>query len=278
MASVTPPDSPLPALVAEPAGEPRGDMVLVPGFTGSREDFISLVRPLADLGWRVAGVSLPGQGGTAALGGRGSHTEQSWAGAVLKFLDWFAPDRPVHVIGHSMGGLATRDLVITHPDRLASWTAMSSGPSAIPEHAHRSLQGLQQALDVAPIELIWQQKEAGDRAAGWDPGSEEVAEFCRQRFVTNDLAAMYDAAELLQHAPDRCAELAGSGVPLGVIAGETDDAWTARIQHDMAQRLGALFVELPGLGHNPGVEDPDLTASAIDEVCAAVRDSAHTQV
>jgi pimeloyl-ACP methyl ester carboxylesterase len=272
VAVVVPPESPLPALLADPMGTPRGDVVLVPGFTGSKEDFIALVRPLADLGWRVAGVDLPGQGGTAALGGRHSHTEQTLASAVLSFLDWFAPDRPVHVVGHSMGGLATRDLVPAHPHRLASWTAMSSGPAAIPTHAHASLDALRTALDVAPLELIWQQKEAADRAGGWDPGTEEVAEFCRRRFISNDPAALYDAADLLEHAPDRCSELAAAGVPLGVIAGEIDDAWPMSVQREMARRLGARFIELPGLGHNPGVEDPELTARAIDRICTTVGD------
>ena len=83
-----PPESPLPVLVAEaatrgagetdvadrPAGEggaaghgaggaptPRGDVLLVPGFTGSKEDFIAILEPLAAFGWRVAAMDLPGR-------------------------------------------------------------------------------------------------------------------------------------------------------------------------------------------------------------------------
>lgn len=284
VAQVDPPDSPLPLLLALPTDAvtgatvaPRGDVLLAPGFTGSKEDFIVLVRPLAERGWRVAGIDLPGQGGAPSLGGRGAYTEASLTEAILGVLDWFAPDRPVHVVGHSMGGLATRGLVLRHAHRLASWTAMSSGPGAIPKHAHTSLVNLQTSLDVAPLEVIWQFKEAGDRANGWNPDSDEVVDFCRRRFVTNDPASLYDYAELLRTAPDLTEEVAAAarsaGLTLGVVTGEIDDAWTPDIQQDMAHRLGATWIELPGIGHNPGVEDPDLTADALDTILgsAAIR-------
>lgn len=288
VAQVEPPDAPLPLLYAAPrdpdgrAVQPRGDVLLAPGFTGSKEDFIVLVRPLADRGWRVAGIDLPGQGGAPALGGRGAHTETALAEAVLVVLDWLAPDRPVHVVGHSMGGLATRGLVLHHADRLASWTAMSSGPAAVPPHAHPSLISLQTSLEVAPLEAIWQLKEAGDRANGWNPASEEVAEFCRRRFVTNDPAALYDFAQLLRTAPDLTEQIVAAArdadVPLGVVTGELDDAWTSHIQQDMARRLGATWIELPRIGHNPNVEDPDLTADALDQILGAAADRRPAQV
>ena len=91
-----PPDSPLPVLVAEArtdvtggadvtsgeAGSARGDVLLVPGFTGSKEDFIAILEPLAAFGWRVAAMDLPGQGGAPALGPRGSHTARTLADSV----------------------------------------------------------------------------------------------------------------------------------------------------------------------------------------------------
>ena len=61
-----------------------------------------------------------------------------------------------------------------------------------------------------------------------------------------------------------------AGLPLGVVTGEVDDTWTAGVQRDMADRLGATWIELPGIGHNPGVEDPQLTASALDRIFGSV--------
>ncbi|MEV8318350.1 alpha/beta hydrolase [Streptomyces sp. NPDC059900] len=49
------------ALDARPAGEARGTVLLLPGFTGSKEDFIALLRPIADAGYRAVAVDGRGQ-------------------------------------------------------------------------------------------------------------------------------------------------------------------------------------------------------------------------
>src|SRR6476661_5313405 len=52
----------LAALLATPRGVAvRGRALLVPGFTGSKEDFVELLPLLADRGWEVAAVDQRGQ-------------------------------------------------------------------------------------------------------------------------------------------------------------------------------------------------------------------------
>jgi pimeloyl-ACP methyl ester carboxylesterase len=279
-----PPDAPVPVLVTEAAtdgaggaggmsGSARGDVLLVPGFTGSKEDFIAILEPLAAFGWRVAAMDLPGQGGAPALGPRGSHTTRTLADVVAAVAEWFAPGRRVHLVGHSMGGLVTRELVLSQPERLASWTTMSSGPGSIPAHAHTGLLQLEAALASAPIEAVWAAKEAMDRAGGWDPPSPEVADFCARRFLTNDPAALADCAEILMTAPDLTDQVAAaldeSMLPAAVVTGELDDAWPPAVQEDMAERLRVPWHTLPGLGHNPATEDPQLTATALNDIFAS---------
>ena len=279
----TPPDSPAPVLVAEARTDEadvtdgadgvipvRGDVLLVPGFTGSKEDFIAILEPLARFGWRVAAMDLPGQGGSASLGPRGRHTTRTMADTVEAVAEWFAPGRPVHLVGHSMGGLVTRELVLADPSTLASWTAMSSGPGAIPAEGHTALLQLEAALSALPMDIIWTQKEAMDRAGGWVPPSDEVAEFCAQWFMSNDPAAMSDCAEILMTAPDQteaaAAAMATSGLPGAVVTGAIDDAWPVDAQEDMAARLQVPWHVLPGIGHNPSTEDPRMTALVLDDV------------
>ena len=299
-----PPDTPVPVLLAEPvagvaggagvadeagSGRPpaRGNALLVPGFTGSKEDYIALLMPLAERGWRVAAMDLPGQGGVPGLGPRGAHTPQSLADAVARVADWLSPIAPVHLVGHSMGGLVTREVVIAHPERLLSWVPMCSGPGRVPSVQDASLRQLQLALAAMPIEQVWAQKEAIDRAGGWTPPNDEVARFVAERFVRNDPAALSDFAEILITAEDRtdlaAAAMAGgridgrrigsggmAGPRIGgaVLTGETDDAWPLAQQEQMARRLGVPWLLTPG-GHNPAVDDPDATAAALDSVWAA---------
>ena len=215
-------------------------------------------------------MDLPGQGGAPALGPRGSHTLRTLADSVAAVAQWFAPGRRVHLVGHSMGGLVTRELVLSDPAGLASWTAMSSGPASIPAHGHTSLLQLEAALASAPIEVVWAAKEQMDRAGGWDPPSQEVADFCARRFITNDPAALSDCAEILMTAPDLtdqvAAVLADVELPAAVVTGEIDDAWLPATQKDMAGRLGVAWHTLPGIGHNPATEDPLLTATTLNDV------------
>ncbi len=276
VAVLAPPDAPAPVLIAEPrtSGAKAADVLLVPGFTGSKEDFLAMLEPLAELGWRVAAMDLPGQGGFPGLGPRGSNTLPALAAVVAEVLDWFAPDRRVHLVGHSMGGLVTRELVLAQPQRLASWTPICSGPGALPAGSHAPLVGLQAMLAVAPMEQIWAHKEVLDRAGGWDPPSAEVAEFCARRFIANDPIALADYSDILMSAPDQteatAAALARTGLPVTVVTGALDDAWPPAWQQRMAARLGVPWREIPGRGHNPNTEDPHGTAALLDQILGSV--------
>jgi pimeloyl-ACP methyl ester carboxylesterase len=147
---------------------------------------------------------------------------------------------------------------------------MSSGPASIPAHGHTALLQLEAALASAPIEAVWAAKEQMDRAGGWDPPSQEVADFCARRFITNDPAALSDCAEILMTAPDLTEQLAAaldaSLLPAAVVTGEIDDAWPPAVQEQMAERLRVPWHTLPGLGHNPATEDPLLTATALNDI------------
>jgi pimeloyl-ACP methyl ester carboxylesterase len=276
-----PPAAPWPVLLAEPVTDVADgadvirDVLLVPGFTGSKEDYIAIVAPLAQRGWRVAAMDLPGQGGVPALGPRGAHTPQALAGSVAESAAWFAPGRPVHVVAHSMGGIVAREFLIAHPEAVASWTAICSGPAAVPGQAFDKLIQLQAAIAALPMEQVWMLKEAADRAGGWNPPSDEVAEFCARRFIANDPAALADFADILMTAPDRTDQAAGAlrgrGVGGAVITGELDDAWPLEQQEQMAARLGVPWLTVPGVGHNPATEDPAGTVALLDTVFRGAR-------
>ncbi|MGB8020247.1 MAG: alpha/beta hydrolase [Candidatus Nanopelagicales bacterium] len=283
-----PPSWPAPVIVADPTTVPtaqqvggrpaapaHGSVLLVPGFTGSKEDFIAVLVPLAALGWRVAAMDLPGQAGFPGLGPRGSHTPAALAEAVLAVLDRHAPDAPVHVVGHSMGGLVTRELVLGAPDRLASWTALCSGPAALPAPAHGPLAELRDALAALPIDQVWQLLDARNRADGWTPPSAEVATFLQRRFCSNDPAALADFAGILMEAPDLTGDLADTlaqnRLPAAIVTGELDDAWPVGVQEQMAAHLGVPWHLLAGVGHSPAAENPAMTVAVMHEIFSRPR-------
>ena len=64
-------------------------------------------------------------------------------------------------------------------------------------------------------------------------------------------------------AQDRTAELAELDLPMLVIYGEDDNAWSPAEHERMAQRLGARRLCIPAAMHSPAVEAPATTASAL---------------
>ena len=67
----------------------RGTAVLVPGFTGSKEDFIAVLAPLTAAGWQVVAFDQRGQFEVAGLDrGRGPiYTAEALAADVVAVAD-----------------------------------------------------------------------------------------------------------------------------------------------------------------------------------------------
>jgi pimeloyl-ACP methyl ester carboxylesterase len=94
-----------------------------------------------------------------------------------------------------------------------------------------------------------------------------VVAFLGRRMLGNDPAGLVLMAQHMLAAPDRTAELAGLAgqLPMLVIYGEDDNAWSPAAQENMARRLGARRHCIPAAMHSPAVEAPATTASALTQ-------------
>ena len=172
----------------------------------------------------------------------------------------------MHLVGHSFGGLVSREAVLTAPQVFASLTLLSSGPSGVGGDTAELAHVFATALESFPIEQVWEAKVAYDAANGLHlPDDAELADFLRTRFVANDPASLASFARQLTTAPDRTEELAETGLPVLVMYGEWDDAWPPAVQADMAERLGARHQVVPLSGHSPAAEAPETTAARLGE-------------
>ena len=99
-------------------------------------------------------------------------------------------------------------------------------------------------------------------AAGVEP---DIVAFLRERMLANSPVGLQTMAKYLLRAPDRTSELAGQlHAPVLVLYGEDDDKWEPAAQEEMAGRLGAERVCIPGAAHSPAVDAPETTASALN--------------
>jgi len=249
------------AWVLDPVGEPRGTTVLIPGFTGSKEDFVAVLAPLADLGWRVVAYDQRGQHETP--GSDGAYSLEEFAADAAAVARAGAVG-PVHLVGHSFGGLVAQQLVLDEPDLLATLTLLCSGPGALPGEEAPPLLLLAEALGAFPIEQVWEAKLAWEIQHGWVPPSDPaILTFLRRRFVRNDPASLAAMAALLVGAPDRVDHVAELAPPTLVVHGESDDGWPTEVQQEMAVRLGARFDVVRGAAHSPAAEAPLATATLL---------------
>jgi pimeloyl-ACP methyl ester carboxylesterase len=250
------PGGQLAALVAEPA-EPSGSTVLlVPGYTGSKEDFRLVLEPLAAAGHRVVALDQRGQHQSPGGTDPSSFTTDALAQDVLAVAEQLGP---VHLVGHSFGGLVSRAAVLERPEAFRSLVLMCSGPAALTGPRVALLPLMRQLLEqgVPALVAAMDQVNAADRA--WLALDAPTQGFLRDRMLAAGPQALIGMGMAITSEPDRVEELRATGLPVLVLHGVLDDAWSPAQQADMAQRLGSAYVVVPGAAHSPAVEAPEAT-------------------
>ncbi|MFF4366202.1 alpha/beta fold hydrolase [Streptomyces sp. NPDC001594] len=247
------------------AGEPvHGTALLVPGFTGSKEDFIALLEPLAAAGFRVVAVDGRGQHESPGPREESAYELHELALDLLSQATALDAPGPLHLVGHSLGGLVSRAAVLRDPSPFASLTLMSSGPAAITEEQQARTKLLVAALEAMRDDMsaIWEAMRAQDPADAV-PDSPELAAFLRDRWLATVPEQLITTGRILVSEPDRVAELAAVPLPKLVLSGVVDYAWPVSLMDEMAARLTASRIVIEGAEHSPNAENPQLTAASL---------------
>src|SRR3712207_5294976 len=253
---------PLAALDTGPAD--RGTVLLVAGYTGSKEDFAPLLRPLADAGLRAVAIDQRGQFESPGPDDPTQYSVAELAADVIAVARQLRGDGPLHLLGHSFGGLVTRAAVLTEPALFDSLTLLGSGPGRLTGPRAELLDHLSPLLEAGGVQLV---NDTLEQLAMTDPRAQAVPaptrEFLRRRFLANSAAGLRGMADAMLAEPDRVAELAASGVPVLVAHGVADDAWSPAVQTEMAHRLGARHEVIGHAVHSPAIENPARTLEVL---------------
>ena len=243
-----------------------GTALLVPGFTGSKEDFIPVLAQLAAAGRRVLAVDLRGQYQTPGPDDPDAYHPARLGADIAAVAE---ATKTAHLLGHSFGGLIAREAVIGGCTPV-SLTLMSFGPSALPGPRAEELRSMLDSLNGAAaqdlkgkIAEIWHGVLKPQAIADGVPAP--IIRFLGERMLANNPTGMATMATHLLSASDKTNDLAARDIPTFILYGETDNAWPPTAQEEMSTRLGAQRACIPGAAHNPNVEAPAMTAHALTE-------------
>ena len=248
-----------------PISGPR--VVLVPGATGSKEDFVLMMPLLAASGYRVEAFDLAGQYESSDAGpwnltpARSRYDVRLFLDDLLAVLDDGAAH--AHVLGYSFAGTVGGMALLERPDRFASLTLLS----APPEHG----QAFRSVKRIGPISAVTSPRQ-GAALMLWGIRNNlnrvppRRLAFVRERFALTRRESVDDIIGLMMRTPDLRAELAGSPVAKLVAVGE-HDLWPRALHERFAREIGARLEVYPS-GHSPCEQSPNQLARDLLELFA----------
>lgn len=242
---------------------PHANAILIPGFTGSKEDFGEVLPLLASAGWQAATYDQRGQYESAAAANDDFSLDGYAADLVAVTEALFGTAEQTHVVGHSFGGLVASTAVVTNPDPWASLTLLCSGPGGFDGAKRQDILDGAALVERDGLEAAYRYKQREDRRRGREAPPPEIEKFLHQRFMANSPHSLTAIAMLLADSADLTPELGGAGVPVSVMRGEHDDAWEHSVQDRLAEELGTTVVVIDKAAHSPAVERPEETRDAL---------------
>lgn len=237
----------------EPARH-RADVVLVHGYTGSKEDFTELGAYLSIRGYRVLTFDNRGQHESAHSDRPDAYSVQSLARDASELARHFELEQP-HLLGHSFGGLVALSAVVGDPGLWKSLTMFCSGPGRIPDKPD-----LEETLRILPTMTM---EEAWFTYRDRESQQYPTYELLKKRWLSSDRRSVLTHAHHLLNEPSLVAEVAATGIRAHVVYGEHDDAWPLALQDRMAADLRAVTTVIAGAGHCPNEEAPEYTAQVL---------------
>lgn len=248
-------------------------LLLVHGFGGAKEDFADQVEALAAR-YHVVTFDHRGHGESDGPSDAFAYSFDRLTADTVAVADAVGAGQ-FRLLGHSLGGMIARRLVLAHPERVDALVLMDTSPGPVPGIDGELLEmGAVIALNEGMTELkrimdAFQPlgTPAYEKLMAERPG---YREFNDRKWETLSPVMWATLGREIRDQPDQLAALAAVTCPTLVIVGVQDEPFM-EVSRAMADTIaGAERVVIPDAGHSPQFENPEAWLATLERFLARV--------
>ena len=245
------------ALTAVRTGAGR-DLVVLHSLLADRRAFDPVLPALAEK-YRVTLIHLPGFDGSepAMLA-----LMDAYVATIEDGYDEFNIGSDSVLLGNGFGGSVALAFALAHPERIAK-LVLSDAAACFPPEGRQAFALMAQKVADSGLAAVAEIAAKRVHSPAYLAAHPEAVEQRKKVLLGIDPRAFQAACRILQET-DLTPLLHHLRVPTLVVCGELDQATPPALNKAIAEKVaGARYVELPGCGHCPPLEQPEAFLAAI---------------
>ena len=247
------------ALTAVRTGQGR-DLVVLHSLLSDRHAFDPVLPALAAK-HRVTLINLPGFHGSQptmlAL-------MDAYVAAIEDGFQEFGIANDSILIGNGFGGTVALAFAMAHPERISK-LLLSDAAACFPDEGRKQFEAMATKVSEGGLGAIAEIAAKRVFSPAYLAAHPELIDERKRVLMGIDPKAFQAACKILQEA-DLEPMLHRMRVPTLVVCGEFDQATPPALNKSIADKVaGSRYVELPGCGHCPPLEQPDQFLAAIKD-------------
>ena len=245
------------SLTAVRTGEGR-DLVVLHSLLADRHAFDPVLPALAAQ-HRVTLINLPGFHGSQPCM---LPVMDAYVAAIEDGLQEFNIANDAVLIGNGFGGTVALAFAMAHPERISK-LLLSDAAACFPDEGRKQFEAMAAKVSEGGLGAIAEIAAKRVFSPAYLASHPEAIEERKAVLLEIDPKAFQAACKILQEA-DLEPLLHRLKVPTLVVCGEFDQATPPALNKAIVEKVpGARYVELPGCGHCPPLEQPEQFLAAI---------------
>jgi 3-oxoadipate enol-lactonase len=236
------------------------DLVVLHSLLADRHAFDPVLETLAAK-HRVTLINLPGFHGSAPTP---LALMDAYLAAIEDGFDEFHIANDAMLIGNGFGGTVALAFALAHPERISK-LVVSDAAACFPPEGRQAFAVMANKVAENGLGAVAEIAAKRVHSPAYLEAHPEAVETRKQVLLQIDRKAFAAACKILQET-DLTPLLHHMHVPTLVVCGALDQATPPALNKVVAEKIaGARYIELPGCGHCPPLEQPEQFIAAIQD-------------